>query len=125
MNTQAKFYGRPLMAFRTGAIVVALVSGFYALAAVVVGSPLEFGVALASCGGFWLAADFIEWTVERERAAGRRPVSAASLNSGYGLSFPVGAGADRYFSRPSYSRRRNVGWPTWAGSADGYRVAGY
>jgi hypothetical protein len=48
------------------------VSGFYALAALVVGSPLEFGVALASCGGCWVAADFIEWTVERECAAGRR-----------------------------------------------------
>jgi hypothetical protein len=80
MNTQAEFQGRPLMAFRTGAIVVAIVSGFYALAALVVGSPLEFGVALASCGGCWVAADFIEWTVERERAAGRRPVPAVLLN---------------------------------------------
>lgn len=130
MNTQAKFYGRPLMAFRTGAIVVALVSGFYALAALVVGSPLEFGVALASCGGCWLAADFIEWTVGR--AAGIRPVPAAPLNSGYGSSYPVRVGAVEYFSRQPHShftgmgapRRRNVGWRTWAGTADGYRVAG-
>ena len=86
MNTQAEFQGRPMMAFRIGAIVVAIVSGFYALAALLVGSPLEFGVALASCGGCWVAADFIEWTVERERAAGRRPVPAALLNSGYGPS---------------------------------------
>jgi hypothetical protein len=61
MKTQAEFQGRSLMAFRTGAIVVAIVSGFYALAALLVGSPLEFGVALASCGGCWVAADFIEW----------------------------------------------------------------
>jgi len=51
MNTQAEFQGRPLMAFRTGAIVVAIGSGFYALAALLVGSPLEFGVALASIAG--------------------------------------------------------------------------
>ena len=83
MNTRAEFRGRPLMAFRTGAIVVAIVSGFYSLAALLVGSPLEFGAALASCGACWVAADFIEWTGERERAAGRQPVPAALLNSGY------------------------------------------
>ncbi|MDT7770027.1 MAG: hypothetical protein QOI30_3037 [Mycobacterium sp.] len=71
MNTRAEFQGRPLMAFRTGAIVVAVVSGFYALAALFLGSPLEFGAALASCGALWVAADFIQWTVERELAAGR------------------------------------------------------
>ena len=47
MNTRAEFRRRPLMAFRTGAIVVAIVSGAYALAALLVGSPLEFGAALA------------------------------------------------------------------------------
>ena len=77
MNTRAEFRVRGLMAFRTGAIVVAIVSGFYALAALLVGSPLEFGAALASCGVCWVAADFIEWTVERERAAGRRLMPAA------------------------------------------------
>lgn len=118
--------------FRTGAIVVAIGSGFYALAALLVGSPLEFGVALASCGGCWVTADFIEWTVERERAAGRRPVPAALLNSGYGSSYPVRVGADEYFSRPPHShftgmgapRRRNLGWRMWSGPAEGYRVAG-
>jgi len=132
MNTQAEFQGRPLMAFRTGAILVAIGSGFYALAALLMGSPLEFGVALASCGGCWVAADFIEWTVERERAAGRRPVPAALLNSGYGSSYPVRVGADEYFSRPPRShftgmgapRRRNLGWRMWSGPAQGYRVAG-
>ena len=123
MNTQAEFRGRPLMAFRTGAIVVAIVSGFYALAALLVGSPLEFGAALASCGACWVAADFIEWTGERERAAGRRPVPAALLNSGYASSYPVRVGADEYFSRPPHShftgmetpRRRNLGWRMWSG----------
>lgn len=123
MNTRGEFRGRPLMAFRTGAIVVAIVSGFYALAALLVGSPLEFGAALALCGVCWVAADFIEWTVERERAAGRRPVPAALLNSGYGSSYPVRVGTDEYFSRPPHShftgmgapRRSNLGWRMWSG----------
>jgi hypothetical protein len=86
MSTRAEFRGGPLMAFRTGAVIVAIVSGFYALVALMVGSPLEFGAALASCGACWVAADFIEWTVQHERAAGRRPMPAALLHSGYGSS---------------------------------------
>ena len=108
MNARAEFQGRPLMAFRTGAIVVAVVSGFYALAALFLGSPLEFGAALASCGALWVAADFIQWTVERELAAGRRPVPAALLNSGYGSSYPVRVGANEYFSRPPDSHFNEV-----------------
>lgn len=91
---------RPMMAFRTAAIAVAIVSGVCALVALLVGSPLEFGVALASCGLCWVAADSIEWTVQRERAAGRQPVLAALLNSGYGSCYPARVGAGEYFSRP-------------------------
>jgi hypothetical protein len=108
MNTRGEFRGQPLMAFRTGAIVVAIVSGFYALAALLVGSPLEFGAALALCSACWVAADFIEWTVERERAAGRRPVPAALLNSGYGSSYPVRVGTDEYFRGRRI--RTSLGW---------------
>ena len=68
--------GRPMMAFRTAAIAVAIVSGVCALVALLVGSPLEFGVALASCGLCWVAAD------------------------GYGSSYPARVGAGEYFSRP-------------------------
>jgi hypothetical protein len=100
MNMRTEFQGRALMAFRTAAIVVAVVAGFYALAALLVGSPLEFGVALASCGGCWVAADFIGWAAERERSAGEWPVTAALLNSGYGSWYPLHVGADEYFSRP-------------------------
>jgi hypothetical protein len=62
----------------TGAITSAILSGACALVALVVGSPLEFGVALAFCGAAWVAADFIERTVERERAARQRAVFAPS-----------------------------------------------
>jgi hypothetical protein len=100
MNTRAELRGRPLMALRTGAIVVAIASGFYALAALFVGSPLEFGAGLAACGASWITADFIEWTDERERGAGRRPVAAALFVSGSGSSYPVRrVGAGQYFSR--------------------------
>jgi len=124
MNTQAEIQGRPLMAFRTGAIVVAIVSGFYALAALFMGSPLEFGVALATCGACWVAADFIEWMVEREGAAGRRP----PLLSGYESAYPACAGAGERVSRPSHlhftwmevPRQRDHGSRMWSAC----RVAG-
>jgi hypothetical protein len=100
MNTRAELRGRPLIALHTGAIVAAIASGFYALAALLVGSPLEFGAGLASCGACWITADFIEWTNERERGAGRRPVAAALFDSGSGSSYPVRrVGAGQYFSR--------------------------
>jgi hypothetical protein len=112
MNTQAEIQGRSSMAFRTGAIVVASVSGFYALAALFMGSPLEFGVALATCGACWVATDFIERIVERDGAAAKRPKPTALPNSGYGSLYPAGVRADEYFSRPPDSR-------IWSG----YRVA--
>jgi hypothetical protein len=113
MNMQAEIQGRPVMAFRTGAIVVASVSGFYALVTLFLGSPLEFGVAVATCGACWVAADFVEWTVEREWAAAKRPEPTALVKSAYGSRCPVRVRADESFSRPPHSRM-----------SSGYRVAG-
>ena len=84
----------------TGAIASAIVSGTYALVALIAGSPLEFGVALALWGAWWIAVDFIEWTVERERAARRCAVSAARLDPGYGSCRVAFVGGGEYFSRP-------------------------
>ena len=111
MNTRAQVRGRPLMALRTGAIVVTVASGFYALAALLVGSPLEFGAGLASCGACWITADFIKWTDERERVAGRRPVAAALLDSG-----SRSLGSDYGFLRPQ-RRRMAFGQPSQCGRA--------
>lgn len=44
-----------------GAVASALLSGVYALAAFVFGSPLDFGVAAALCGAFLIVDDFIAW----------------------------------------------------------------
>ena len=77
-----------------------ILSGIYALIALVSGSPLEFCVALALWGAWWIAVDFIEWTVERERAARRCAVSAARLDPGYGSCRVVFVGGGEYFSRP-------------------------
>lgn len=59
-------------ALRTGAIASAIVSGTYALVALAIGTPLEFGVALALCGASWIAADYLERTVQRARTIRRR-----------------------------------------------------
>lgn len=50
-----------------GALIIATISGFCALFALAAGSPLQFGVALALCGGGWIAADFVERTARRAR----------------------------------------------------------
>jgi hypothetical protein len=121
---RTEFQDRTLMAFRTGAIVVAFLAGFYALAALVVGSPLEFGVALALCGACWVAADFIEWAAERERSAGKWSMRAALLDSGYGSSYPLRVDVNGHFSRtprphptrPGAPLRRNFGRQVWSWS---------
>jgi hypothetical protein len=111
MNTRAEIRVRPLMALRIGAIVVTIASGSYALASLLVGSPLEFGAGLASCGACWIAADFIQWTEERERGVGRRPVAAALFDSGSGSSHPARRdGAGQYFSRSLRSQRQRTGF---------------
>ncbi|TAM72154.1 hypothetical protein [Mycobacterium sp.] len=60
------------------ALIVTAVSGLCALFALAAGSPLQFGVALAMLGGGWIAADFLDRTVERthERAAPHTGVKA-------------------------------------------------
>ena len=65
-----------MIALHAGAIIVAIVSGSYALVALLFASPREFGLALALCGVCWIVAHFIEWTVERERAVDAGPRTA-------------------------------------------------
>jgi hypothetical protein len=67
-----------------GALTAAALSGAWALAAIVAGSPLPFGVALAMCGAWWVVADFIESTVESKRAYRRRAFPVARIDYGHG-----------------------------------------
>ncbi len=86
-----------------GVVIIAIVSGICALVALAAGSPLQFGVALALFGAAWIAADFIESTVERERERGaqRYAVPAARLHPGYGSRRVVYVGGGERFSRPA------------------------
>jgi len=84
-----------------GAVAIAFLSGTLALVALAVGSPLQFGVALASCAAGWIAADFVESTAERQRAARRCAVPATRLNPGYESGRVVYVGRPEHFSRPS------------------------
>lgn len=70
------------------AIAVAFTSGTLALMALLVGSPLQFGVALALCGAGWIVTHFVEQLAEQELAQPKQAVCAADLVHGY-----VGFGA--------------------------------
>jgi hypothetical protein len=89
---------------RAGAIIIAIVSGSYALVALLAGPPLGFGFALALCGASWIAADFIDflgWTADRERAARGRAVPAARRHRDYGSCHVVFVGAGQCPPRPT------------------------
>jgi hypothetical protein len=61
-------------------IAVTTVSAVCALAALIAGSALQFGVATALGAGWLIAADFIESSVGSPRAIRRRAVPAAQFN---------------------------------------------
>lgn len=102
----------------TGAVIIAILSGSYSLVALLVGSPLEFGVALALCGTCWIAADFIE-TVVREPAPHVHAVPAARLNRGYGTCHVVLVSAGECFTRGAYRPRSGLPGPRLDGVGDG------
>ena len=59
-------------AIHAGALTVAIASGTFALVAMLVGSPLSFGLALALCGTGWIVAHFVERLAEQELAEDSR-----------------------------------------------------
>lgn len=82
----------------TAAVLLVVASGVCALAALVAGSPLQFGVALALCGAGWIAVDYIERAIDRRR----RAIPAVRVNPGYGSVrvVYVGDGKARPFAGP-------------------------
>ncbi len=85
-----------MTALRAGAITIVFLSGTLALVALSVGSPLQFGIALALCGAGWIVTDFIEST--DTGSARRRVVPAERLDRGYGTCRVVRVGAGEYVS---------------------------
>lgn len=83
-----------------GAVIVAVASGLCALVALAVGSPLQFGSALAVFAAGWIAADFLQSTTRREPAAQRCAAPTARLNRGPDTCRVVHVAGDRHFSRP-------------------------
>lgn len=55
----------------SAAIMVSVASGTFALVAMLVGSPLSFGLALALCGTGWIVTHFVERLAEQDRRAAR------------------------------------------------------
>lgn len=72
---QAK--GPRVTALHVSALTIVVLAGACAMVALVAGSPLEFGGALAVSGAGWIAADFIEWMVEDEHCDSRCAIPAA------------------------------------------------
>jgi len=87
--------------FRVCAIAVSVVSGICAAAALAVGSPLEFGVAMALSAGWLIAADFFESSVEGRRASRQRAVPSAQFNRASGPYRVVFAGEQPRARPPS------------------------
>lgn len=65
------------------AVAVAFASGTFALAAMLIGTPTQFGIALALCGAGWIATHFVERLAEEDLARRRRLAPAADLVHGY------------------------------------------
>ena len=70
-------------AMHASAVAVAFVFGTFALVALLVGSPLQFGVSLALCGVGWIATHFVERLADEDLARRRRLAPGADLVHGY------------------------------------------
>lgn len=76
LSTSTTGRRRRYAVIHSAAIVVSVVSGTFALVAMLVGSPLSFGLALALCGTGWIVTHFVERMAEQDRRATRRRHSA-------------------------------------------------
>ena len=72
LTTSPSGQRRRYAVIHSAAIMVSVVSGTFALVAMLVGSPLSFGLALALCGTGWIVTHFVERMAEQDRRAARR-----------------------------------------------------
>ena len=75
-NVSAYPQSQHIASVHAAAISVAFVSGTLALVALLLGSPLEFGSALAVCGTAWIVANFAERLAEEKRTHYRRTLTS-------------------------------------------------
>ncbi|MEC9324503.1 MAG: hypothetical protein VYB90_11740 [Actinomycetota bacterium] len=71
LSTSTTGRRRRYAVIHSAAIRASVVSGTYALVAMLVGSPLSFGLALALCGTGWIVTHFVERMAEQDRRAAR------------------------------------------------------
>ncbi len=91
---------------RLCAFAVTAVSSICAVVALIAGSALEFGVAMALSAGWFIAADFIESSVEGRRAAHPGAVRAGKPNRAADPCRVLFIGGDR--TAPPVSRRAAI-----------------
>ena len=82
LSTSTTGRRRRYAVIHSAAIMVSVVSGTFALVAMLVGSPLSFGLALALCGTGWIVTHFVERMAEQDRRAAR-PRHGAFVHDGF------------------------------------------
>jgi hypothetical protein len=92
-----------------GAMSVAFVSGTFALVALLLGSPFEFGSALATCGAAWIVTHLAERFAEQESNRRRRALHS-TRRTGPAFSWPdyLGLDAPVQLHRHSPTRERSL-----------------
>lgn len=82
LSTSTTGRRRRYAVIHSAAIMASVVSGTFALVAMLVGSPLSFGLALALCGTGWIVTHFVERMAEQDRRAAR-PRHGAFVHDGF------------------------------------------
>lgn len=81
------------------ATIIAILTGCYALVALLTGSPLEFGLSLAVCSACWIAVYYVERTVERAHTYARPAAARERFHAAEGFDQPMFVGGDAYRPR--------------------------
>lgn len=96
-NVPANQRNRRIALAHAAAISVAFVSGTFALIALLLGSPFEYGSALALCGAAWIVAHIAERFAEQEHARRMRSRQSRRRTTGFAPGYiRLGAPVERY-----------------------------
>jgi hypothetical protein len=97
---------RRIAFIHAGAISFAFVSGTFALVALLLGSPLQFGSALAMCGTGWIVAHIAERFAEQKRVGRRRALEMERTYPAHSAPGYLRLGAPIRMDRHSPTRER-------------------